>query len=213
MEKIERSNRGRRRQRAIGIDLGLKNLLTLSTGVQIDHHPSLPRLKYNLSHWLDKLEGQELGSKRWFETIRIIEKTKQQIENCQQDYANKIAHSLCKHYKVIIIEGEIHGGTIAQQVENDIYIANWPMLRAAIKKKCLETGAVYVEVAPYFTSQECMRCHKRQKLALGDRTYHCPHCGLTIDRDVNAANNIRRKGIEKLSRQRKTQDRVGFPPF
>lgn len=213
MEHIERATRGRRKQRAIGIDLGLKNLLTLSSGVQINHHPALPRLKHNLTHWMKKLEGQEVGSKRWFETVRIIEKTKQEIENCQQDHANKIAHSLTKHYKVILIEGEIHGGTISQDVENDIYIANWPMLRNTIRKKCKETGAAYVEVAPYFTTQTCSKCGTRQKLALGDRTYNCPSCGLTLDRDTNAALNIKRKGLEKLNRQARAKDQLGPAPF
>lgn len=213
MDKIAKANGGRRKEKAIGIDLGLRNLIVMSNGVSIGHHPSLPRLKYNLRVFGHKLEGQETGSKRWYETLRIINKTKAELERCQQDYANKLAHMLCKHYKTICIEAPISGGTIKQEVENDIYIANWDMVRATIKKKCLETGTAYVEVAPFYTTQTCSKCGERQKLALGDRTYNCPKCGLSLDRDINAAINLKRKGLEKLKRQQKAREKLGFPPF
>jgi len=213
MDQIERAHRGKKKVRSVGIDVGLKNLLTLSSGLCINHHPSLPRLKHNLRVWISKLEGQQAGSKRWFETVRIIDKTKRQIEQCQQDHANKIAASLVRHYKIICIEGPINGGTITPEVESDIYIANWDQLRRTIKKKCQETGVLYIEVSPFYTTQTCSRCQNRQKMPLGERQYRCPACGLVLDRDCNAAINIRRKGLEKLERQRKAQEKVGFPPF
>lgn len=51
-------------------------------------------------------------------------------------------------------------------------------------------GARLVEVDPYDTSQGCSGCGMRVQKGLGDRLHECPQCGLTVDRDLNAARNI-----------------------
>ena len=51
---------------------------------------------------------------------------------------------------------------------------------------------------PSLTSQDCSRCHHRQKMPLSERVYHCPCCLLAIDRDLNAALNIRAVGLHSL---------------
>lgn len=212
MDAIEKSARGRK-EKAVGIDLGLRNLMTLHTGVMINHHPSLPRLKHNLKVLTKRLEGQVPGSKRWYETLRVIDKTKRHMENCQIDYANKLAHTLTKHYRVICVEADPAKGTLSPSAENEIYIANWSLLRTILRKKCKEMGCTYVDVSPFFTSQTCSKCGNRQKIGVGVRTYDCPKCGLTLDRDINAAINLKRKGLEKLNRQRKAQAKLGQAPF
>ena len=59
-------------------------------------------------------------------------------------------------------------------------------------------GRKYVAVNPAYTSQDCSQCGHRQPLSLSDRTYHCPCCGLILDRDLNAARNILRLAKELL---------------
>ncbi len=54
-------------------------------------------------------------------------------------------------------------------------------------------------IDPGYTSQECSGCGNR-KLKLPDRLYHCNICGLTVDRDINAAINIKRRGMKELDR-------------
>ncbi len=65
--------------------------------------------------------------------------------------------------------------------------------------KAESAGTFVVMVDPRHTSQTCSLCGNiKNDLKLSDRTYHCNECGLSIDRDVNAAINIERKGMEKL---------------
>jgi putative transposase len=52
-------------------------------------------------------------------------------------------------------------------------------------------------VEPSGTSQECSGCGKVVEKALSERTHLCPHCGLQLDRDVNAARNILARGLEQ----------------
>lgn len=195
--------------------MGVRNLLILSNGVAIQQHPSLPRLRHNLKEWKEKLAGQEPGSRRWHETLRIIAKTEEQIYRCQQDYAAKIAATLCRHYRVICIEATTIGPIIEKNEEyfDAVRDARWDLVTEAIRKKARETNRTFVEVAPFFTTQTCSRCQQRTKMPLGARTYDCPHCGLSIDRDTNAAINIRKKGIDKLNRQQKSLEKQRNAPF
>ena len=67
--------------------------------------------------------------------------------------------------------------------------------------KAESAGAVVVLVDPKYTSRECSRCGNiKEDLELSDRIYHCNACGLTMDRDLNAAINICNRGIAKVGR-------------
>ncbi|ARM76899.1 RNA-guided endonuclease InsQ/TnpB family protein [Acidianus manzaensis] len=61
--------------------------------------------------------------------------------------------------------------------------------------KAVRAGRKVVEVDPAYTSQTCSRCGYRVKLSLSVRIFHCPNCGLVIDRDYNASLNVLRDGV------------------
>jgi transposase len=69
---------------------------------------------------------------------------------------------------------------------------------AQVFAKAEEAGRIAVKVNPAYTSQDCSRCHHRQKMPLSERTYHCPCCLLSIDRDLNAALNIKAVGLHSV---------------
>lgn len=66
-----------------------------------------------------------------------------------------------------------------------------------LERKAAEAGVRVIRVDPRHTSQRCSRCGARQKLTLADRIYDCSSCGLSLDRDVNAARNILADGLKK----------------
>lgn len=71
--------------------------------------------------------------------------------------------------------------------------------------KTTDRNAPLAKVGRYYpSSQTCSQCGARTKLALWQRTYHCTACGLTLDRDVNAARNIRAEG-QRLTREQQQQ--------
>ena len=77
--------------------------------------------------------------------------------------------------------------------------AGWNKIIQYTMYKAESAGTMVILVDPRQTSQECSQCGNMKKdLKLSDRIYHCNACGLTIDRDLNAAINIERRGMEKM---------------
>ncbi|MYK12084.1 MAG: IS200/IS605 family element transposase accessory protein TnpB, partial [Acidobacteriia bacterium] len=79
-------------------------------------------------------------------------------------------------------------------LNREILSQNWSLLRRQLKAKAEWAGREYVEVDPQYTSQDCSRCHARNKPRAAE-TYRCRACGLVEDRDVNAAINILAAGV------------------
>ena len=79
--------------------------------------------------------------------------------------------------------------------------ASWNRIIQYTMYKAESAGAVVVPINPMHTSQKCSKCGNiKHDLKLSDRIYHCNSCGLTIDRDMNAAMNIRDIGLAKIGR-------------
>jgi putative transposase len=77
-------------------------------------------------------------------------------------------------------------GTLAK----DVHDASWAKFLSLLTYKAARAGARIVEVDPRNTTQDCSGCGATVPKGLGDRQHECPHCGLSIDRDLNAARNI-----------------------
>ena len=78
--------------------------------------------------------------------------------------------------------------------------AAWNQLATYTRYKAEDAGRVYIEIDPRGTSQRCSRCGAVVKKSLSIRAHQCPHCGLEIDRDLNAAYNILRLGLQSQGR-------------
>jgi putative transposase len=72
--------------------------------------------------------------------------------------------------------------------------AGWAQFRTILEGKAAYAGRRVVAVPPAYTSQDCSGCGERVRKSLSVRTHICPRCGLVLDRDENAALNIRRAG-------------------
>jgi len=83
-----------------------------------------------------------------------------------------------------------------KSVNRSILDASWGILISMITYKAEKTGKVVIKVNPAYTSQDCSKCSYREKKSLSQRIHKCSNCGYVIDRDVNAALNINKKGIE-----------------
>ena len=75
------------------------------------------------------------------------------------------------------------------------------MVIQQLTSKAESAGGELVKVKPHYTTQQCSGCGGMPATAigLGVRTYECGHCGLVLDRDINAARNIRLKGLNLFS--------------
>lgn len=81
----------------------------------------------------------------------------------------------------------------------EISDASWARFIQFVLYKAESAGRVCVLVDPRNTTRTCSRCGRIVAIALSERTFSCPYCALEIDRDLNAAKNILRLGLQSLS--------------
>ncbi len=92
------------------------------------------------------------------------------------------------------IKGMVKNHRLAKSISD----ASWNMLFLATKYKAESAGTTVVIVNPANTTKMCSRCGTLIDMELKDRTYECPSCYLTMDRDKNAAINILRLGLQSV---------------
>ena len=122
------------------------------------------------------------------------------IERQRDDFSHKLSWNLVENHDLIVFEDLNIGGMIRNHhLAKSIEDASWNKIVQYTTYKAESAGTFTVLIDPKYTSQECSQCGNiKHDLKLSDRTYHCDECGLSIDRDVNAAINIERKDMEKL---------------
>jgi putative transposase len=128
-------------------------------------------------------------------TARVHERIKFRRDN----FTHQNSRQIVDRFGVICVEDltvnrMVHNHCLAKSISD----AAWSQFFGQLSCKAEEAGRVFVKVNPAYTSQDCSRCHHRQTMPLSERTYHCPCCLLTIDRDLNAALNIRAVGLHSL---------------
>ncbi len=91
---------------------------------------------------------------------------------------------------MIAIEALQVKGLARSSLAKDVHDASWAKFISFLRYKAAKAGIKLIEVDPRNTSQDCSECGAKVPKALSDRQHECPHCGLTVDRDLNAARNI-----------------------
>ena len=180
----------RRLNTAIGVDLGISAFATLSDGKVI---PSL-RATRNAAHRL-RVAQRALSRKQRGSNGR--RKARSQLLRCHAAIARQRANhlhqasaNLVRKYDIIVIEALRVKALCRSALAKDVHDASWAKFIAILQCKAEKSGAKVIEVEPHNTSQECSGCRVLVPKQLGDREHHCPACGLSIGRDLNAARNI-----------------------
>ena len=178
----------------VGIDLGLKELATLSTGDKIE-----------VPQFYRKSEARLATSQRARKTRRaraIHAKT----ANRRRDFLHKASNKLAREYGLVVV-GNVSPSKLAQtNMAKSVLDAGWSRLRDMLSWKLrLRSGGMLLEVSERYSSQVCSECgclpssRPRGIADLGIREWCCDDCGSVHDRDVNAARNILRTGLGALA--------------
>jgi putative transposase len=160
----------------VGIDLGLKDLATLSDGGKIE----MPRF-YRKSEAALATAQRARKSKR----VRAIT-------------------ALAKKYGLIVIGNASPSKIARTRMAKSVLDAGWADLKRCLSYKSIRNGGGTLEVSEYMTTQTCSSCgalpegRPRGIAGLGIREWTCSGCGAVHDRDVNAARNILRRGQASL---------------
>jgi len=202
---------------AIGVDLGLKHLVTLDRPVPglTDEHGHVPNPRVLERHLtrlrrLDRAIARcQKGSKNRAKLLRRRAKLHGRVAATRKLFLHELSRRLAGGFDVICIEDlNVAGMARRKGLRNGRSVAEASMgeLVRQLNYKTADRRAALVKVGRYYpSSQTCSQCGARTKLALWQRTYHCTSCGLTLDRDVNAARNIAAEG-QRLMREQYQQD-------
>lgn len=175
----------------VGIDMGLLHLLALSDEQTMDNPRWLRQSQADLRVKQRTLSRRKRGSRRRHKAAFQVAKLHDHIANQRRDFWHKETRKLAGKYDLIGIEGlslqfMTQNGHLAQSAHD----AALGQFRQLLAYKAAEAGTQVVAVNPKHTSQVCSGCEMMVPKELKVRTHDCPHCGLTLDRDVNAARNI-----------------------
>jgi putative transposase len=174
----------------VGIDLGLKTFATLSDGDVIKNPRHFKKYEERLVFLQREVSKKKKGS-----TSRKIAKVKvaklhEKISDCRRDFLHKISTGLVNDYSIIALERLASKEMAEENYGKQINDAGWNMFANMLAYKAEGAGCRVVFVNPENTSQECSNCHQIVRKDLSNRIHECPFCGLSIDRDLNAARNI-----------------------
>ena len=178
---------------AVGIDLGIKTLATLSDGTIIDNPRPLKKVERKLKRAQKALSRKTMGSKRRAKARAKVARLHAHVANCRADAINKATTMIARTYSTVCIEdlnvaGMVKNHRLAKAVSD----AAFGEFRRQLEYKTASTGAaLHVVDRWYPSSKTCSACGAvKAKLSLAERVYRCDGCGLVIDRDLNAAVNI-----------------------
>jgi putative transposase len=190
--------------KSIAIDLGLSNFITTDDGTKYHHPKPYKTSKEKLAYAQQKLSAKQKGSKNRIKAKHLVAKCHEHIANIRKDFQHKLALKLIRENDEIILEDlniqPMLEGT--QRVPGlgvsnlNITEASWGSFVQILSDKAEKAGRKITKVNPRNTSKTCSRCLKiKESLKLSDRLFHCEACGFEMDRDQNAALNIRRLGM------------------
>ena len=182
---------------SVGIDLGVKQLATLSDGTIIRNPRALDSNLRRLRRGQKNLSRKRKGSNRRRKARTRVARLHARVADLRRDLLDKTTTMLAHAYADISIEdlnvaGMVRNHRLARSVED----AAFAEFRRLLTYKTARTGArLHVIDRWYPSSKTCSNCGTvKAKLPLSERVYHCEECGLSIDRDLNAAINIQVAG-------------------
>ena len=187
----------------VGVDLGLKSLVVTSEGEIFKNNRYTRKYGHKLALAQKHLSRKKKGS-RGFENQRLkVARIYEKIANCRADYLHKCSISLVRRYDVICVEDlNIKGMVRNHHLSKSISDASWGSFIAMISYKAEWNDKKVVKIGRFEpSSQTCHVCGhiNKQTKDLSVREWKCPACHAHHDRDVNAARNILRIGLNNTS--------------
>ena len=180
----------------VGVDVGCHALAVASDGTRCEKPGRLKDLERQLKRRQRLLARKAKGSKNRHKARSRVARTYQRIRNVKLDAIHKFTAAVAKNHGTVCIEtldvkGMKEGDN--KYVRKGVQLSAMAEVLRQLKYKCNN----FVEVDKHYpSSKTCSNCGKRKDdLGLDERTYRCRSCGMSLDRDLNAAINLRNEGL------------------
>lgn len=152
-----------------------------------------------------RLSRKQKGSNNRNKARLKVAKVHNHIKNQRKDFTNKTASSIAKNYDLVLVEDlNVKGMVKNHKLAKSISDVSWSMFVNALEWQCKKRGKYLQKIGRFYpSSKTCNSCgHKKTDLGLGERVYNYSNCGTSIDRDLNAALNIRDEGLREFQIRR-----------
>ena len=182
----------------VGIDIGVKTLMYLSTGECVANEKINRKHAKHLKRYQKMMSRRKYNSSRYKDIKKTFNKKNTYVKNFRKDLIHKATTEIVRKNMVVVIEDlNVKGMTANHRLASAITDCGFGMIRRFLEYKSAKYGTLLLKVNRWFpSSKKCSRCgHVKEKLSLAERVYGCTECGLEIERDYNASINILAEGL------------------
>ena len=189
-------------QGAVGVDLGVSALASLSTGEKMEGPKAHTALLKRLQRLSKSLSKKEKGSANRNKARRKLSRIHARIRNIRNDALHKLTSSLTRRFDTLVVEylnvkGMMKNHKLARSISD---MSFFEFRRQITYKAEMRGGLVKVADRWFASSKTCSGCgHRLEKLPLSARSWICPECGMSHDRDVNAALNLKNLAVHSTA--------------
>jgi len=185
----------------VGIDVGLKTFATMSDGSVIENPKILKKYEKRLATEQRRLSRKQKESRNRYKQRNKVQRLHRKIRNVRRDFQHKAtAHMIAKYDGFAMEDLNIKGILSNHCLSKAVSDCGWFEFKRQLRYKSEWSGKPLVEIGRFEpSSKTCSGCGWINKnLTLKDREFVCLECGQVMDRDLNAAVNIRNIGLKIL---------------
>ena len=185
----------------VGIDLGLKDFAVLSNGTKISRMKFTKQYEKQLAKLQRVLSRKQKGSNNREKARVKVARLQEKISNCRKDYLHKVSHKIINENQVNTICLEtlnVKGMMMNHRLAKSVADVGMYMFKQMLEYKADRAGKNILYIGRYEPSTKLCDCgYKNNDLTLSDREWTCPKCGKHYDRDVHAAQNIKKFALSE----------------
>ena len=193
----------------------LKDFAILSNGVKISNPKFLQKSEKLLKSRQRALSRKQKDSKNRDKARLMVAKTHEKVASQRNDFIHKVSTAITKQFDTIAVETlNIKGMKKNHSLAKSIGNVSWSRFFQFLKYKAEKQGKNVIEIGMFEkSSKTCSVCgHVNNDLTLKEREWTCKNCNTKLDRDVNAAINIRDFGLNQIGLKSVPSDRGEYKP-
>jgi len=195
--------------RAVGIDVGIENFATLSTGEVVENPEFLRESESELKtaqRRVARRQGKRSNRRR--KAVKLLQKKHQKVRRQRADFHHKTALKIVRGFDAMAVEElNVRGMVKNHHLAKSISDAGWGQFILILTSKAESAGRIVIKVNPSYTSQDCSQCGHRVRKTLATREHRCDKCGYVAHRDHNSAIAIKgRAGLSGMVSDGKSRE-------
>lgn len=201
LTEYEADNKRVEPKNVVGLDFSMNDLYVTSDGEKANYPRFYRQSLEKLAKEQRVLSRRKKGSNRWYKQKQKVAKLQEKTANQRKDFLHKRSRALVDKYDAIAVEDlDMKGMAKALHFGKSVHDNGWGLFTTFLSYKFEEFGKQFVKVDKWFpSSKTCSNCGEvKEKLTLSERVFECA-CGNIMDRDVNAAINIKQEGKRLLT--------------